>query len=132
MELAQQAEVYAPAVGEDGAYVDIIPSSSVFACGGIRCACGSRKDKIFTTRSQFVSHTKTKIHQNWLRQIFRENANYYAKVKELEKLVHSQKVMIGRLEVEVKNRDVTIHTLISQYANKEKNIDIPTENLLDL
>lgn len=132
MELAQQAEVYIPSVGEDGLYVDLVPSSSVFASGGIRCGCGIRKDKVYSTRGQFVIHTKTKAHQNWLRQLFLENANYYAKVQNLEKIVQSQKIMIGRLEVELKNRDVTIHTLISQYANKDKNMDIPTDNLLEL
>jgi len=132
MDLAQQAEVYVPSVGEDGTYIDLIPSSAVFSSAGIRCGCGSRKDKVFLSRAQFVAHTKTKVHQSWLKHLFRENANYYAKLQELEKVVQSQKVMIGRLEIEVKNRDVTIHTLISQYANKEKNMDIPTENLLEL
>jgi len=132
MELAQQAEVYIPSVGEDGSYVDVIPSSAVFASGGIRCGCGARKDKVFSTRGQFVSHTKTKAHQNWLRHLFLENANYYAKVQDLEKIVQSQKVMIGRLEIELKNRDVTIHTLISQYANKDKNMIVATENFLEL
>jgi len=132
MELAQQAEVYVPSVGEDGSYIDLIPSSAVFASGGIRCGCGIRKDKVFLLRSQFVTHTKTKGHQSWLRQLFLENTNYYAKVQELEKIVQSQKIIIGRLEIEVKNRDVTIHTLISQYANKDKHMDIPTDNLLEL
>lgn len=130
--MAQQTEVYIHSVGEDGSYVDLIPSSSVFVSGGIRCSCGSRKDKVFTTRSQFVSHTKTKIHQNWLRRILLENANYFAQAQKLEKVVQSLKIMVGRLEVNVKNRDVTIQTLISQCAKKDKNIVVPTENLLEL
>jgi hypothetical protein len=130
MDLAQQSDVYVPSVGEDGTYIDSMPSTAVFQCGGIRCMCGSRKDKVYLSRSQFATHTKSKTHQNWLRQLFLDNSNYYAKVQELEKVVQSQKVMIGRLEIEVKNRDVTIQTLIAQYTNK--NVSVPTENLLEL
>lgn len=132
MELVQQAETYVPCIGEDGRYIDVVPSSSVFSLAGLRCACGSRKDKVYNSRAQFISHIKTQVHQNWLRQMYLNNANYYAKVQELERVVQSQKIMIGRLEVEVKNRDVTIQTLISQFANKDKNVIVPTDDLLEL
>jgi len=132
MELAQQAETYVPCIGEDGRYIDVVPSASTFSLAGIRCACGCRNEKIYSSRAKFVSHIKTQVHKNWLRQMYLNNSNYYAKVQELEKVVQSQKIMIGRLEVEVKNRDVTIHTLISQFANKEKNVIVPIEDLLDL
>lgn len=138
MEIATQPDSYTPIVNDEGNYIDSMPSHTVFSYGGVVCSCGSRKDKVYLTRNQFASHTKSKTHQEWLKKLSNSNLNYYTRNQELEQTVNSQKQMLVSLHNELKNREITILTLtrkIAELLNKEESIInkmIPTENLLDL
>lgn len=127
--IAVQPDIYGPIVNSEGNYIDKIPSQNKISVTGIRCPCSIKKETIFWTRSQFTAHTKTKTHQNWLCELSLSNINYYTRVQELEKITKEQKIMIGRLERDVKNRDITIFTLTQQLSslsikmNEEKLIE---------
>lgn len=122
-QIATQPDVYHPIINNDGNYVDKTPSQIKFAVSGIRCPCSLRKETIFWTRSQFTAHTKTKTHQNWLCELSLSNTNYYSRVQELEKITKEQKIMIAKLERDVRNRDITIFTLTQQISNLSSNLN---------
>ena len=65
MELATEPDIYSPNIDNNGDYIDKVPSFNTNAlANGIRCPCGTRKDKIYTSTSMFSSHIKTKTHEN--------------------------------------------------------------------
>ena len=59
MSLSTVPDLYSPNVDEFGSYTDHIPSFT----NGIKCPCGFRKDKFFSSSANFASHQKTKFHQ---------------------------------------------------------------------
>jgi hypothetical protein len=99
MELALEAEVYCPIVDDNGNYVDCIPHKGIKY--GIRCPCGSRKDKVFTIYSSFANHLTTKTHKKWIAEMNSNKKNYYMENEKLLRLVESQKVIIARCENEI-------------------------------
>jgi hypothetical protein len=66
MELTVEPDMYAPSIDPAGNYVDKIPPFNTIK-KGLRCPCGSRKDKIYETHKIFSSHINTKIHQKSIR-----------------------------------------------------------------
>jgi hypothetical protein len=111
MEIAIEPELYSPNVDDMGVYIDKIPT---FIGCGIRCACGSRRDKIYTTYSTFASHIKTKHHQKWLIEVNANRANYYTKNLLLEDTVMNQRLIIAKLEKELQTKSMTIDYLTIQ------------------
>jgi hypothetical protein len=106
MELVTEPDLYSPSINDIGNYVDKIPSFTplrmsnaqsashrslitahfvgvlnVQRCNnikhGLRCPCGSRKDKTYDTHSIFASHIKTKKHQSWLVDLNLNKTNFY-------------------------------------------------------
>lgn len=114
--IATQPDTYAPIVNSEGNYVDKIPSQSAFTVSGLKCPCSIKKDQVYWTRAQFSSHVKTKTHQNWLCELSLSNMNYYSRVQDMEKMIKEQKIMIAKLERDVRNRDITIFTLTQQIS----------------
>ena len=82
MELTTDPELYSPSIDNNGNYIDNI--SSLNMKYGIRCPCGSRKDKIYNTHSIFASHIKTNHHQKWLANLNLNKANYYVENEQLK------------------------------------------------
>lgn len=124
MELTVEPELYTPSISDNGQYIDtVLPLTR-----GIRCPCGSRKDKLYTTTSQFVQHTQTKTHQKWLAHINSNKANYYIETEELKRTVQTQRMMIARLEKELQNKNMTIDFLTQQLVAKKP---LVVSNLLD-
>ena len=77
---------------ENGNYVDNIPpkNSKMFRYG-LRCQCGTRKDKVFYETSKFNVHTKTKTHQKWLEQFNINKMNYVIEcIKQKETIKNQQ------------------------------------------
>ena len=68
MELATQPDIYIPSIDENGNYIDKTPSFNNLK-NGIRCPCGSRKDKTYDGISNFNAHIKTKIHKKWIEEL---------------------------------------------------------------
>jgi hypothetical protein len=115
MELATEPDTYSPNMDEKGNYVDKIPSFNTNAmANGLRCPCGTRKDKIYTSHAMFTAHIKTKTHEKWLQDLNTNKANFYVESQKLRDVVQSQKIMIGKMEVDISNKNMTIDYLTKQ------------------
>ena len=121
MELMLETDIYQPFIGENGAYIDSLPTSNKFK-NGVRCPCGARKDHVFDTRSSFASHIKTQTHIKWLANLNANKMNYYAECEKLKEVVNSQKLIIAQLEKDINALKREVHT-------KSRTIDILTEQL---
>jgi len=123
MELATEPDTYSPNIDDKGNYIDKVPSFHTNAlANGIRCPCGTRKDKIYTSHAMFTAHIKTKTHEKWLQDLNTNRANFYIENQKLKEIVHSQKIMIGKLELELTNKNMTIDYLTQQLVK----INIPS------
>ncbi len=115
MELATEPDTYSPNMDDKGNYIDKVPSfNTISIANGIRCSCGTRKDKIYTSHATFTAHIKTKTHEKWLQDLNTNKANFYIENQKLRDVVHSQKIMIGKLELELTNKNMTIDYLTKQ------------------
>jgi len=126
MELALEAEIYCPSIDENQNYVDKIPPSIV---QGLRCPCGSRRDKVYITAALFKEHIKRKHHQVWLNELNNNKTNYYKENEELKKTIQNQRIIISRLEKEISTKSNTINFLSNELALKSSNV---VTDLLDL
>ena len=124
MELVVEPDVYSPNIDESGNYIDAIP----YMRKGLRCPCGSRKDKIYETHSVFSAHVKTKTHQKWLTALNQNKANYYVENISLKETIDNQRLIIARLEVDMNQRLRTIDYLTEQLTKKNATVD----NLIDM
>ena len=119
MELVTEPDTYSPNIDDKGNYIDKVPSFHTNAlANGLRCPCGTRKDKIYTSHAIFSSHIKTKTHEKWLQDLNTNRANFYIENQKLKDVVHSQKIMIGKLELELTNKNMTIDYLTQQLVKK--------------
>lgn len=132
MSLAIQPDIYVPGVDDNGNYTDNIPLQNIFINGGIKCPCGTRKDKIYSTKTQFLSHIKTKTHKEWLYQLSKEHLNYYSKLIKAEEVIHSQKIIIARLEQSISQKDVIINSLTEKITKLSIPDTYEDYNLIDL
>lgn len=126
MDLSCQAEMYVPSVDEHGNYIDKIPPIR----NGIRCPCGSRKEKIYETHGIFSTHIKSKTHKNWLIQMNDNRANHYIENEELKLTIQNQQRIIAKMEKEIQNKSMTIDYLTHQLTIK--NDQVVVSNLIDL
>uniref|UniRef100_A0A6C0HTA0 Uncharacterized protein n=1 Tax=viral metagenome TaxID=1070528 RepID=A0A6C0HTA0_9ZZZZ len=110
MELTLEPELYSPSIDELGNYIDKIPCIT----RGIKCSCCSRKDKIYESRSVFASHTKTKVHQNWLSTINLNKANYYVENEKMKTTLQNQRLIIAKMEKDLQHKIMTIDYLTQQ------------------
>lgn len=131
MELTTEPDIYAPSIDINGNYIDNI-SCFNNTKHGLRCPCGSRKDKVYTTYSTFSAHVRTVCHQKWLSNLNLNKANYYVENEQLKNIVQNQKMVIAQLDKEVQNRNMTIDYLTQQLVNNSKqHIIIPDLLLFD-
>jgi hypothetical protein len=115
MELVTEPDIYSPNMDCTGNYVDKVPSFNTNAfANGLRCSCGTRKDKIYTSSVMFSAHIKTKTHEKWLQDLNANKANFYIESQKLKDIVHFQKIMIGKFELEISNKNMTIDYLTQQ------------------
>jgi len=119
MELAVESDIYIPSIDDLGNYVDKVPSFAI-AKHGIRCPCGSRKDKIYQNTSVFSAHIKTKSHQKWLTGINANKANYYIENEGLKTTVQNQRLIIAKMEKDLQNKSMTIDYLTGQILQQNK------------
>ena len=130
MELTITPDTYAPNMGEQGTYVDYIPTYSIMQ-HGITCMCGSKKDKVFRTTATFSSHIKTKTHQKWLEFMNTNRANHYTELEKAKEVIQNQRIIIARLETELSNKSLTIDYLTRQLLDA-KPLTSQTNELGDL
>jgi len=121
MDLALEPEIYTPSIDYNGNYIDKIPSVIYFK-NGLRCSCGSRKDKVYDCANYFSTHIKTKTHQKWLADMNINKMNYYTENFQLKDTINNQKLIIARLEKEIIVKSKTIDLLTQQIIYKETNI----------
>lgn len=113
MELAIESDIYTPNINDDGNYCDYLPSSCKFKYG-LRCPCGTRKDHVFDSKKSFNVHIKSKSHQKWIEMLNTNKMNHYERCQKLEELVNSQKLIIARMENELRMKIDTIAYLSQQ------------------
>lgn len=128
MELSVESDIYTPSLDDSGNYIDKIPKSSQFK-NGLRCPCGTRNDKVFDKYSNFAIHIKSKHHQQWLTNVNLNKANIYVENLQLKELVVNQKLIIAKLEINVKNKINTIDILTKELVKKQ--VYSPAIDLLD-
>jgi hypothetical protein len=115
MELVTEPDVYSPNIDENGNYIDRIPSfNSNALANGLRCPCGTRKDKVYMSGPLFAAHCKTKTHEKWVQDLNTNKSNFFTENHKLREIVHAQKIMIGKLELEVSSKNMTINYLTQE------------------
>jgi hypothetical protein len=118
-------DTYSPIVNENGDYIDKIPIIK----NGIYCVCGSRHQKVYNN-STFGNHLKTKKHKEWLETMNKNKANFYVELIKANELIENQKIIIQKLENQIKTKSLTVDYLTEQvFKNNKKNENI---NLIDL
>ena len=60
------------------------------------------------------AHIKTKTHEKWLQDLNTNKANFYIENQKLKDIVHSQKIMIGKMELELSSKNMTIAYLTQE------------------
>jgi hypothetical protein len=129
MELVTEPDTYSPSMDDMGNYIDNIPSFAAIK-HGIRCPCGSRRNKVYESYSIFSQHIKSKSHQTWLQHVNLNKANHYIENEELKTTVQQQRLVIAKLEKELQNKIMTIDFLTQQLATKSVHPPM-VSNLLD-
>jgi len=113
MELATESDIYCPNIDNTGTYVDKIPNFKL-TNNGVRCPCGTRKDKIYSTRAIFLAHIKTKNHQKWLDDVNANRANYFVENQNLKEIISQQRLIIAQFEKDLSTRAFTVDYLTNE------------------
>jgi len=115
MELVTEPDVYSPNLDDKGNYVDKVPSFNTNAlANGLRCPCGTRKDKVYLSAPLFAAHCKTKTHEKWVQDLNTNKSNFFTENQKLSDIVHAQKIMIGKMELELASKTMTINYLTQE------------------
>jgi hypothetical protein len=127
MALATEPDVYSPNIDEKGHYIDKIPSfNSNALANGIRCPCGTRKDKVYLSGPLFAAHCKSKTHEKWIQELNVNKSNFFTENQKLREIVHAQKIMIGKMELELSSKNMTINYLTQEVSKMMTgNNDLP-------
>ena len=126
MEITCEAEIYSPSVDQEGRYIDSLPPNCKY---GIRCPCSSRKEKIYENNRAFCNHLKTKMHIKWLEELNNNRSNYFVENIRLQDTIKNQKEIIAKMEIELKNKILTIDYLTNILLQKEKKEKIEKEKI---
>jgi hypothetical protein len=117
MALVTEPDVYSPTIDDKGNYVDKIPSFNTTAlANGLRCPCGTRKDKVYISSPLFAAHCKSKTHEKWVQDLNANKSNFFIETQKLREVVHAQKIMIGKLELDISSKNITIGYLTQELA----------------
>jgi hypothetical protein len=122
MELSLEPDLYAPSVNLDGNFIDRIPAFNNFP-HGIRCPCGTRKDKAYTSSSTFSAHIKTKAHTQWLAYLNLNKQNIFVENERNKQIVREQQLLIQQLQNEITTKNLTINHFTKQlYGDTTKDL----------
>ena len=115
MELVTEPDVYSPNTDDNGNYVDKVPSfNSNALSNGLRCPCGTRKDKVYTSGPLFAAHCKSKTHEKWVQDLNTNKLNFFVENQSLRQIIHAQKIMIGKMDLELSNKAMTVNYLTQE------------------
>lgn len=125
MDLIVESDIYSPSIDDNGNYIDKIPSFTNIK-NGLRCPCGTRRDKTYDCSSYFASHIKTQTHKKWLSNMNTNKSNYYIENIQLSETINNQKLIIAKFEKEINTNLKTINYLTKQLVAKDEvnNIDV--------
>jgi hypothetical protein len=121
MDLIVESDIYSPSIDVNGNYIDKVPSF-VNITNGLRCPCGSRKDKTYDCSSYFSTHIKSKTHQKWLNELNINKTNLYVENIKIKETINNQRLIIAKMEKELSIKSKTIDYLTQQIVSKENNI----------
>jgi hypothetical protein len=121
MDLIAEPDIYSPGIDDKGNYVDRIPSFNNLK-NGLRCPCGTRKDKAYDCQSYFASHIKAKTHLKWLQDMNMNRMNFFTENVQLKETISNQKIIIARMEKEVFIKLKTIDFLTQQLATTHETV----------
>ena len=122
MELITEPDWYSPGIDNIGNYIDRIPPFTTIK-HGLRCPCGSRKDKVYETAHIFTQHTKSKAHQKWLELLNINRTDYYVENQELKQTVQQQRLIIAKYEKDLQTKGMTIDILTQQLIGKSPTVN---------
>jgi hypothetical protein len=129
MALVTEPDIYSPNMDDNGKYVDKTPSfKSNTLPNGLRCPCGTRKDKVYTSAALFSAHCKSKTHEKWIHDLNANKSNLFTENQSLREIVHAQKIMIGKMELELSSKNITINYLTQELTKIMKGDRVPTAN----
>jgi inner membrane protein involved in colicin E2 resistance len=134
MELITETDIYYPSIDNDGKYVDRIPNF-INIKGGLKCQCGTRKDKIYSNYAIFSQHLKRKMHQKWMESINLNRENYLVENSKLKDVIKQQRIHIAELEKTLNKRSLTIDYLSHELHKVniiEGNNEISNNSINDL
>ena len=125
MDLIVESDIYSPSIDDNGNYIDKIPSFTNIK-NGLRCPCGTRRDKTYDCSSYFATHIKTQTHKKWLSNLNTNKSNYYIENIQLRETINNQKLIIAKFEKEINTNLKTINYLTKQLVAKDEinNIDV--------
>lgn len=124
MEIVTEPDIYSPNIDDKGNYVDRVPNFNALA-NGLKCPCGARKDKVYASAPLFAAHCKTKTHEKWVHDLNTNKTNFFAENQSLREIIHAQKIMIGKMELEISSKNITIGYLTQELT---KIMNGPTAN----
>lgn len=116
MEITTTPDMYTPTVDSGSNYIDSVPSFT----NGIYCPCGTRKDKIYTTRAKFSSHLRSNGHILWLENLNSNKANYFVECEKHLQTIKDQIILIEKQDNDIINKDLTIVYLTKQLNMSER------------
>ena len=124
-------DIYVPSVDTSGNYIDSKPIIK----NGIKCPCSNRT-KVFDILSKFTTHMKTKRHQKWIEELNNNKLNYYTECLKNNETIENQKRIIAKMDIELKNKSLTIDYLTNELVSKNTtsitNTEKPLLDLLDI
>jgi hypothetical protein len=126
MDVIAEPDKYVPSIGDNGDYIDIIPSFNNLI-NGMRCICGTRKEHCYKSASELKNHVKTKTHEKWLKNLNLNKANFYSENEDLKELVGNQKLIIAKLEKKLNKKINTIDILTDIIKKKEEKNKVKKE-----
>ena len=128
MELIVESDTYTPALSNSGVYEDCVP---LFGIGitGYYCSCGTRKDKVYTSREMISSHFKSKTHQKWIEVLNLNKTNHFIENRKLNETVASQRLIIAKMDKQLNDKDTTITYLTRQLVAQQVAF---VDNLIDI
>jgi hypothetical protein len=126
--LALEPDVYVPSIDLNGNYVDVVPPF-VMLTSGLRCVCGTAT--IFPTAAKFKTHTRSQRHVKWLVGVNANRGNLLTENAAQKKLIIEQRLILARLENDVRSKSVTIDCLSRQIASTQDQNTRVAVNLLD-
>jgi len=119
MEITTTPDIYTPTIDSGSNYIDSVLSFTNIP-NGIYCPCGTRKDKIYTSRTKFSSHIRSKGHILWLEKLNANKANYFVDCKKYLQTIKDQKILLEKQDNDITNKDLTIVYLTKQLNIAER------------